>query len=310
GERMVAFGGKDGYLYGVNRETRKRVFKTPVTTITAPKPIPNSKAFDMCPGVLGGVEWNGPAYDQKNHAVIIGSVDWCHTVTPDDKFQFKPGTFNMGGSFTFHDKNRGWIVAVDGDTGAERWKYEAPAPQVSGLTPTAGGVIFSGDMAGNFVVLDSSNGQALYQAKTGGALAGGVISYMRDHKQYVAFTSGNVSRISFGEVGSPTLIIYALGGTNTNTVAASSAPGAANAARGPDKNAGATIYGKVCASCHGGLAEGGVGPALKGLAQRMDFERTVQWIENPSSKMPKLFPVPLNAQAVRDVAAYVQTLRN
>ena len=38
----------------------------------------------------------------------------------------------------------------------------------------------------------------------------------------------------------------------------------------------------------------------------MDFDRTVQWIENPSAKMPKLYPTPLDAQAVRNVAAYLQ----
>ena len=54
--------------------------------------------------------------------------------------------------------------------------------------------------------------------------------------------------------------------------------------------------------------EGVNGPALKGLAQRMDLAKTIQWIENPSAKMPKLYPDPLNAQAVKSVAAYVQGL--
>ena len=40
----------------------------------------------------------------------------------------------------------------------------------------------------------------------------------------------------------------------------------------------------------------------------MDFERTVQWIREPSAKMPKLFPAPLDARAVNAVAAYVQGL--
>ncbi len=307
GERMVAFGGKDGYLYGVNRETHKRVFKTAVTTITKPKPIPNTKSVEVCPGILGGVEWNGPALDVANQAVLVGSVDWCATLTSDDKFQYKPGTFNFGGSFKFTDKSRGWIVAVDADTGAERWKYETAGPQVSGITPTAGGVIFAGDMTGNFFALDSRAGKPLFKAATGGALAGGVITYMRDAKQYVAFASGNVSRITFGVVGNPTLMIYALGGASAPPpVAATPVATASNPAG--DSARGAELYGKVCAACHGGKAEGAVGPALAGLAQRMDFAATVKWIESPSAKMPKLFPSPLDAQAVRDVASYVQGL--
>ncbi len=307
GERMVAFGGKDGFLYGVNRETKKRVFKTPVTTMQEPKRDTAAGNFHMCPGILGGVEWNGPAYDAKNHAVVVGSVDWCSTITPDKEYQFKPGNFNMAGSFKFDDKSRGWIYAVDADSGVPRWHYEAPAPQVSGVTPTAGGIIFAGDMAGNFITLDSSNGQVLYQADTGGAMAGGVITYMQGGKQYVAFTSGNVSRLTFGVVGSPTLLIYGLGGKQPP---AAPAPAATSAATGePNLTAGAELYGKVCASCHGTQGEGAVGPALKGLAQRMDLAKTVQWIENPSAKMPKLYPAPLDATAVRNVAAYVQGMK-
>ena len=306
GERIVAFGGKDGYLYGVNRETHKRVYKTAVTTITEPKRDPITHAIDVCPGILGGVEWNGPAYDQINHAVLVGSVDWCATLTADKDFQYKPGAFNFGGSFKFHPQSRGWIVAADADTGAVRWKFETAGPQVSGITPTAGGVVLAGDMTGHFRVLDSHDGKALFTADTGGALAGGVITYMRDARQYVALTSGNVSRITFGVVGSPTIVLYALGGS---TAAPAVPVAAATNARPPDVVAGAAVFGKVCAACHGGRAEGGVGPALAGLAARMDLAATVRWIENPSAKMPKLFPTPLDAQAVQDVAAYVQGLK-
>ena len=306
GERIVAFGGKDGYLYGVNRETYKRVYKTAVTTITEAKRNPVTNAIDVCPGILGGVEWNGPAYDQTNHTVLVGSVDWCATLTADKDFHYKPGTFNFGGSFKFHPESRGWLVAADADTGAVRWKFETKGPQVSGITPTAGGVVLAGDMTGHFRVLDSHDGKELFTTDTGGALAGGVITYMRDSRQYIALASGNVSRITFGVVGSPTIVLYALGGS----AAAPAAPAAAvTNARPPDAVAGTSVFGKVCAACHGGHAEGGVGPALTGLAARMDMAATVRWIENPSAKMPKLFPTPLDAQAVQDVAAYVQGLK-
>ncbi|HMM77525.1 MAG TPA: PQQ-binding-like beta-propeller repeat protein [Gammaproteobacteria bacterium] len=312
GERMVAFGGKDGFLYGVNRETKTRVFKTPVTTVAAPRALPDGKTLELCPGILGGVEWNGPAYDRANHALVVGSVDWCATLTRDDGFKYEPGRFNFGGSYKQLEKSRGWIVAVDADTGAVRWKVEMPAPQISGITPTAGGLVFAGDIAGNFVALDSKTGERLYSADTGGAHAGGVITYMRDNRQYVAFTSGNVSRLTFGVAGKPSLVLYGLGGKTPAPPAA--VPVTGGAAHAPDAAAGREIFGKVCAACHGAQAEGGTGPSLKGLAARLDFDATVRWIENPSAvkpgtAMPTLYPSPLDAQQVRDVAAYVQTLQ-
>ncbi len=307
GEPMVAIGGKDGYVYGVNRETRERVFKTAITTISNAGLDPTTSGIEVCPGVLGGVEWNGPALDKTNKAIVVGSVDWCNVLKADEGFTFKPGQPNMGGVFELAEESRGWVVSLDADIGAVRWKHETAAPMVSGITPTAGGVIFAGDMGGRFFVLDARDGRRLFEADTGGAIAGGVITYMRDGRQYVAVTSGNVSRLTFGTTGSPTLLLYAL------DAAGGSVPAAATAApdaplREPDAAAGRTLFAKVCAACHGGRGEGLSGPALQGLAGRMDFERTVEWIRNPSAKMPKLYPAPLDAQAVADVAAYVQGL--
>jgi len=307
GEPMVAIGGKDGYVYGVNRETHQRVFKTAITTISNAGLDPTTSGIEVCPGVLGGVEWNGPALDKTNKAIVVGSVDWCNVLKADEGFTFKPGQPNMGGVFELAEESRGWVVSLDADIGAVRWKHETAAPMVSGITPTAGGVIFAGDMGGRFFALDARDGKRLFEADTGGAIAGGVITYMRDGRQYVAVTSGNVSRLTFGTTGSPTLLLYAL------DAAGGSVPTAATAApdaplREPDAAAGRTLFAKVCAACHGGRGEGLSGPALQGLAERMDFERTVEWIRNPSAKMPKLYPAPLDAQAVADVAAYVQGL--
>ncbi|MBX9605904.1 MAG: PQQ-binding-like beta-propeller repeat protein [Gammaproteobacteria bacterium] len=304
GERMVAFGGKDGYLYGVNRETLKREFKTPVTTIKNAGVAPTREGIDVCPGPLGGVEWNGPAYDKPNKAIVVGSVDWCARLTADEGYTYKPGEFAMGGQFKFADESRGWIVSADQDLGSIRWKYETVGPQVSGLVPTGGGVILAGDMKGHFIVLDSSDGRELLKRQVGGALAGGTITYMRKGKQYVAFVAGNVSRMTFGVTGSPTLVIYALGAKNAPKLDALPVALAANDK--PDPAAGQALYAKVCAACHGPSGEGGTGPSLKGVSKRLDFVRTVQWIENPSAKMPKLYPTPLDAQAVRNVAAYLQ----
>ena len=73
----------------------------------------------------------------------------------------------------------------------------------------------------------------------------------------------------------------------------------------PDAGRGKDLFGKNCAACHGSSGEGAAGPALKGVRTRLDFAATVNWIENPSAKMPRLYPSTLDAQAVVDVAAYV-----
>jgi mono/diheme cytochrome c family protein len=100
--------------------------------------------------------------------------------------------------------------------------------------------------------------------------------------------------------------------TTTTTSGATSAPaattGAMSVAPG-DAAHGKTIFGARCATCHGAGGEGGgVGPSLKNEKSRKNFDKTVAWIKNPQPPMPKLFPDPLSAKDVDDVAAYVQTL--
>lgn len=78
---------------------------------------------------------------------------------------------------------------------------------------------------------------------------------------------------------------------------------------GGDKKAGARLFAANCASCHGAQgAGGGIGPSLRDESRRMNFETLASWIEDPEPPMPKLYPVPLSDEQVRDVAAYVQTL--
>lgn len=79
--------------------------------------------------------------------------------------------------------------------------------------------------------------------------------------------------------------------------------GAANTARGKG------IFAQNCSSCHGSQGQGGMGPSLVNEASRKNVQQAMAWIENPSPPMPKLYPSTLNVQDVRDVAAYVESLK-
>jgi alcohol dehydrogenase (cytochrome c) len=200
---------KDGFLYAIDRATHKLLFKTAVTTIENAGLPPTPEGRRFCPGAYGGTEWNGAALDAKRRAIFVGTVDWCAVIKSETP-SYTPGNLFMGGSYQQLTPARGWVNSLDPDTGKIRWKYQAEAPVVAGVTPTAGGVVLTGDMSGNFLALDSSNGKLLYKFNTGGAVAGGVITYAIGGKQYVATTSGNISRLTFGALGSPTVIVMAL----------------------------------------------------------------------------------------------------
>jgi ubiquinol-cytochrome c reductase cytochrome c subunit len=71
---------------------------------------------------------------------------------------------------------------------------------------------------------------------------------------------------------------------------------------------GASIYAAHCAACHGQSGEGAVGPTLIGISGRFQTADIEARIREPSGIMPRLFPTPLNAEDVRDVARYVASL--
>ncbi len=308
---VVVFGGKDGFVTAVDRDTHKMLWRTPVTTIQNMPKDPSPKGMDVCPGYAGGVEWNGPALDRLNNTFITGAVDACFKVTLGTT-KYAAGEVNFGGEIEPVGPTTGWITAVDSETGTVRWKYHAEKPVVAGITPTAGGVTFAGDLAGNLLVFNSKSGELVHKTQTRGAMAGGLVTYEAGGKQYVAFASGNVSRNAFGALGVPSVVIMALNPTRAPVAAAGGAPAKATSSRASAAPGGAAnlaagrkLYSQVCVSCHGPDGNMIADHKLTTLKSRKDLAATIAYVKDPKAPMPKLYPDLLKAQDVVDVVAYL-----
>ncbi len=204
GKDMMIVAPKDGHLYGFDLATQKLVYRNPVTKIeNADESFTPGKPVHFCPGSVGGAEWNGPAFDKKLNLVMVGEVQWCTTVTAmTDAGASKTrrgapwsgedskNPFDTWGKQDPFAQWAGWLYAVDADTGAWRWRAKSNYPVQSGVTPTAGGIVFFGDMGGNFYALDAKDGHKLWGKKIGGAIGGGVITYKSDGAQRVAVATG------------------------------------------------------------------------------------------------------------------------
>ena len=204
GKKVLSVAPKDGYLYGFDLDTNALLYRLPVTRMeNEDAPFVVGKPVHFCPGSTGGAEWNGPAYDPQLNLVFIGEIEWCTTVTLKTTEQIatvppgKPwsGEASINPFYTWGESDpafdwAGWIYAVDADTGAWRWRAKTNYPIQSGMTPTAGGIVFFGDMGGNFYVLDTANGRKLWGQKIGGAVGGGVITYSVNGTQKIAVAKG------------------------------------------------------------------------------------------------------------------------
>jgi alcohol dehydrogenase (cytochrome c) len=224
GKRVMTVAPKDGHLYGFDLANNALLYRTPVDRVENPDtPFAVGKPVHFCPGSVGGAEWNGPAYDPQTNLILIGEVDWCATVTLQGDQQIRDvkigqpwsgmatrNPYHTYGTPDSFGNWAGWVYAVDADTGAWRWRLKSNYPILSGMTPTAGGVVFFGDMGGNFYVLDAANGQRLWGKKIGGAIGGGVITYTANGTQKVAVATGFTSILWPTEVATGKVMILGL----------------------------------------------------------------------------------------------------
>ena len=202
GHRMLSAAPKDGRLYLIDLTSGKTVYRKPVTTIANVDAPITAEGTRFCPGTQGGAEWNGAAFDPSVNLIFTGEVDWCTTVhaAPASLAAAKPGQPWSGAADGFgkqDDPKRwsGWLTASDADTGEMKWQFHAPFPVLGGVTPTTGGLVFFGDMGGNFYAFDSSSGKKLWSTDLGGSVGGGVITYDSGQGQKVAVAAGMTSPI-------------------------------------------------------------------------------------------------------------------
>jgi alcohol dehydrogenase (cytochrome c) len=209
GKQLLSFAPKNGHLYGFDLATNQLLYRSPVTRIeNADVPLSTDKPIHFCPGAVGGGEWNGAAYDPQNNLILTGQDEWCTTVKLQPDKQVKAvanGEAWMGnvvinpvdamGAQDPHANWAGWLYATDADSGQWKWRLKTNYPILGGVTPTAGGLVFFGDMGGNFYAVDAGNGQRLWNQKLEGAIGGGVITYMAQGSQKVAVAAGFTSVI-------------------------------------------------------------------------------------------------------------------
>jgi alcohol dehydrogenase (cytochrome c) len=91
------------------------------------------------------------------------------------------------------DGNFGRVDAIKLADRSTTWTHRQRAPQTSAVLPTAGGVVFAGDIDRTFKSLDEATGKVLWQVRTNNAINSFPISYSVNGKQYVAVAAGNGS---------------------------------------------------------------------------------------------------------------------
>jgi len=219
---VAASTGKDGMLRLMDRDSKDILYSVPFANRSNAEATITTTPLRVCPGTLGGQEWNGSAYHVKLNLLVVPVTDWCaefkKDATPPSPEKEHTHGFYFGGETKFDPWSaaRGRLTAFDAVTGKEKWRYDAAKPMIAGVTATDGNLIFTGELSGDLLALDARTGKVLLRSPLGGPAAGGTVTYSVHGEQNVAIVSGfvGVYNMIAPEIGgaNPTVTVFRLHG--------------------------------------------------------------------------------------------------
>lgn len=185
------------------------------TRLNADVPLSRDTLTRFCPGITGGVEWNGAAYSPMTNALYVGAVDLCVSVRLRKDTLTLPvigrqwmGEERGGRVVDPPDSSRGWLTSVDAESGRTRWKRAVSKPVLAGVTPTAGGLVFTADLGGHVYAFDAGDGHTLWETDTGQSIGGGIVAYLAGGRELIGVASGMRSPTWPGGAQQSRIVVY------------------------------------------------------------------------------------------------------
>ncbi|GAC1433798.1 MAG: PQQ-dependent methanol/ethanol family dehydrogenase [Candidatus Velthaea sp.] len=205
---LVATGDKGGNFWVLDAGTGKLVHRLAVSQQKGQNTEPNRAGNLACPNTNGGIEFNGGSYMPETNAFYVPSVDECGIWKSPGRATYIAGQFYIGGSFPkLYGPNTGWMNAVDIGTGKFMWRKKLTLPGVGGALSTSTGLVFTGELNGEFDAFDAKTGNVLWHYPTKSTIEAPPATYMVDGKQYIVVGSGQpgnqaVPELAKGNAGS------------------------------------------------------------------------------------------------------------
>lgn len=199
--KLLAQFNRNGYFFVLDRSTGQPILTVPFIEsanwakgIAANgQPMPDPAKDPQPGGVLvspmsdGAASYAAPSYSPRTQLAYV------HAISSYSLFYLHPEEENplgWGGGSEYHTGySTSALVALDPRTGRLAWKHDYPGSSFlttacPGLLTTGGGLLFTGDPAGNFVAFDARRGAPLWHARIG-IVRNAPVTYLLDGRQYV-----------------------------------------------------------------------------------------------------------------------------
>lgn len=208
---------KNGFFYVIDAATGEFIQGAPfvpqnwTTGLTAEgRPVVTPEARDQTtahlqtPGPLGAHNWHPMAYNPDLQLAYIPAQELPQAYVVDPLGTDKPAKWNTGVDFAagvppeftpairamVRPTLKGRLIAWDPIANEQRWSYEHNNAWNGGVLSTAGGLVFQGQLEGQFSAFDAATGEKLWSQDVKSGAASGPGTYMIDGEQYVTITTG------------------------------------------------------------------------------------------------------------------------
>jgi len=235
------------------------------------------------PGALGGHNWHPMSFSQRTNLVYLAARENMMGYTAETEYITSERGWNTGTDFAAGaalisaagaaaPTRQSYLLAWDPVAQREAWRVPHLDPSdAAGVLSTAGGLVFQGNAAGEFVAYRDETGERLWAAPTQAITVAAPITFLVDGVQHVAVLSGGRSlpTVGAGAIGSTTrasnnnsrILVFKAGGTAQLPAELPVEVTAAGELNPPPLTAvsetlahGEQVYARLCSVCHGPAA--------------------------------------------------------
>jgi quinohemoprotein ethanol dehydrogenase len=294
---------KNGFFYVLDRETGEFLSGKPFVKVSWATHIDQktgrpavvegarytNKNFMGLPSPFGGHNWHSMSFNPQTGLVYIPAMDLPFNFQHDAEFKAHPLGVNIGvdgvAAAMPEDVNvrkaikamlKGHLLAWDPVKQEAAWSVAHKVSWNGGTLSTAGGLLFQGNGAGEFVAYNAQDGSVKWSFNGQTGIVAAPISYSVAGEQYIAILAGwgGIMPLLLGEAVQESaankvnrMLVFKLGDNKQlpplNVVKRTLNP-PAQVASVEEVDSGRSLYQQFCFNCHGDTAvAGGVLPDLR-----------------------------------------------
>ena len=280
-KHVLAQPSKNGFMYLLDAANGKLLAADAFTEVNwasgvdlktgRPIEVPGSRyekePWNASPGAPGGHTWHPNAYSPDTGLIYIPTWENYGTLADIPPGRTPPGGFSIGVAFGVKvDADKLKPYARQADIGLLKawhpvarkvvWQSEPGQRATSGVTATAGNLVFMGNSGGKqLAAYDAKNGKKLWSFDAKTAVFAAPITYELDGVQYVAASVGGATQGGYFAPTYARMLVFAIGG---NAKLPEPAPYTPPALNPPPSTAsadviakGGDVYSRNCSVCHG-----------------------------------------------------------